>query len=72
MLAEAKTKGWERNPQVQALVEQAQREAVIRSYLASVSAPRPAIQTIPAAYVKPVLSFVDEEMKVPCHFLDSK
>ncbi|MGF6304853.1 peptidylprolyl isomerase [Paraburkholderia sp. WC7.3d] len=39
VLAEAKVKGWDRQPQVQAAIENAQREIIVRSYLASVSAP---------------------------------
>ncbi|MCA3824614.1 MAG: peptidylprolyl isomerase, partial [Burkholderia sp.] len=39
VLAEAKSKGWDKQAQVQAAVEQAQREIVVRSYLASVNAP---------------------------------
>ncbi|WGS48366.1 peptidylprolyl isomerase [Paraburkholderia sp. D15] len=43
VLAEAKAKGWDKQPQVRAALEEAQREVVVRSYLASVNAP-------PAAY----------------------
>lgn len=39
VLAEAKSKGWEKDAQVQAAIEQARRDIVARSYLASVSAP---------------------------------
>ena len=39
VLAEAKAKGWDKQAQVQAAVEQARREIVVRSYLASVNAP---------------------------------
>ncbi|AOK21016.1 peptidylprolyl isomerase [Burkholderia cepacia] len=39
VLAEAKSKGWDKQAQVQAAVEQAQREIVVRSYLASANAP---------------------------------
>ncbi|KVL49341.1 peptidylprolyl isomerase [Burkholderia territorii] len=39
VLAEAKSKGWEKDAQVQAAIEQARRDIVVRSYLASVSAP---------------------------------
>ncbi|KLU24853.1 peptidylprolyl isomerase [Caballeronia mineralivorans PML1(12)] len=39
VLTEAKAKGWDKQPQVKQLVEQAQRDAVARSYLASLSAP---------------------------------
>ncbi|WP_133650268.1 peptidylprolyl isomerase [Paraburkholderia flava] len=38
VLAEAKSKGWDRQPQVQTAIDEAQREVVVRSYLASVSA----------------------------------
>ncbi|WP_144152904.1 peptidylprolyl isomerase [Paraburkholderia sp. BCC1885] len=37
-LAEAKAKGWDKQPQVQAMIEQAQREVIIRSYVTSVAA----------------------------------
>lgn len=52
-LAEAKSKKWDKQPQVQAAIEQAQREIIVRSYLASVSAPAadyPSDQEIQAAY----------------------
>lgn len=39
VLAEAKSKGWDKQAQVQAAVEQAQRDIVVRSYLASANAP---------------------------------
>ncbi|AWV03657.1 peptidylprolyl isomerase [Burkholderia sp. JP2-270] len=39
VLAEAKSKGWDKQAQVQAAVEQAQRDIVVRSYLTSVNAP---------------------------------
>ncbi|AXK62876.1 peptidylprolyl isomerase [Burkholderia sp. IDO3] len=39
VLAEAKSKGWDKQAQVQQAIEQAQRDIVARSYLASVSAP---------------------------------
>lgn len=51
--AEAKAKGWDKQPQVQAAIDQAQREIIVRSYLASVSAPPadyPSDQEIQAAY----------------------
>lgn len=53
VLAEAKSKGWDRQPQVQTAVDEAQREVVVRSYLASVSAPSadyPADDDIQRAY----------------------
>lgn len=39
VLAEAKAKGWDKQPQVRTALEQAQRDVVVRSYLASVNAP---------------------------------
>jgi len=39
VLAQAKQKGWDKQPQVQADIERAQREIIERSYLASVNAP---------------------------------
>jgi peptidylprolyl isomerase len=39
VLAQAKDKGWDKQPQVQADIERAQREIIERSYLASISAP---------------------------------
>lgn len=39
MLAEAKSSGWEKQPQVQEAIERARREIVLQSYLASVSEP---------------------------------
>ncbi|WP_029949712.1 MULTISPECIES: peptidylprolyl isomerase [unclassified Burkholderia] len=39
VLAEAKAKGWDKQPEVEAAIEQARREVVARSYLASISAP---------------------------------
>ncbi|WP_323120589.1 peptidylprolyl isomerase [Burkholderia alba] len=38
-LAEAKAKGWDRQPQVKAALDQAQRDIIVRSYLGSVAAP---------------------------------
>ncbi|SFH85173.1 peptidylprolyl isomerase [Paraburkholderia megapolitana] len=52
-LAEAKSKGWDKQPQVQAAIDQAQRDIVMRSYLGSVSAPPagyPSDDEIQAAY----------------------
>lgn len=39
ILAEAQAKGWDKQAQVKAMLEQMQREAIVRGYLASVSAP---------------------------------
>jgi len=39
ILAEAKTSGWDKQPQVQEAIERARREIVLQSYLASVSEP---------------------------------
>nr|WP_240648039.1 peptidylprolyl isomerase [Pararobbsia silviterrae] len=39
VLAEADEKGWTKQPQVQAMLEEAKREVILRSYLASVSVP---------------------------------
>jgi parvulin-like peptidyl-prolyl isomerase len=39
VLAEADNKGWAKQPQVQAMLDEARREVILRSYLASVSAP---------------------------------
>ncbi|WP_114814922.1 peptidylprolyl isomerase [Paraburkholderia kururiensis] len=39
VLAEAKAKGWDTQPQVQAAIEAARREVIVRTYLASVNAP---------------------------------
>ncbi|WCM18147.1 peptidyl-prolyl cis-trans isomerase [Paraburkholderia bryophila] len=39
LLAEAKAKGWDKQPQVRTALEQAQRDVVVRSYLAAVNAP---------------------------------
>lgn len=39
VLAEAKSSGWEKQPQVLEAIERARREIVLQSYLASVSAP---------------------------------
>jgi parvulin-like peptidyl-prolyl isomerase len=53
VLAEANAKGWDKQPQVQAMIDEARREVVMRSYLASVSAPPadyPSDADIQAAY----------------------
>ncbi|WP_233834883.1 peptidylprolyl isomerase [Paraburkholderia sp. ZP32-5] len=53
VLAQAKQKGWDKQPQVQAQIEQAQREIIERSYLASVNTPDaayPSDAEIQAAY----------------------
>ena len=39
VLAQAQEKGWDKQPQVQAEIDRAQREIIERSYLASISAP---------------------------------
>jgi peptidylprolyl isomerase len=39
VLAEASSKGWEKQPQVQAMIDEARRDVIMRSYLASVSTP---------------------------------
>ncbi|KVM88871.1 peptidylprolyl isomerase [Burkholderia stagnalis] len=39
LLAEAKSKGWDKQPDVLAAIEQARRDIIARSYLASVNAP---------------------------------
>lgn len=39
VLAEAKAKGWETQPQVQAAIDAARRDVIVRTYLASVNAP---------------------------------
>lgn len=39
VLAEAGAKGWENQPQVQAMIEESRRGVILRTYLASVSAP---------------------------------
>ncbi|MFM0290124.1 peptidylprolyl isomerase [Paraburkholderia megapolitana] len=52
-LAEARSKGWDKQPQVQAAIDQAQHDIVMRSYLGSVSAPPagyPSDDEIQAAY----------------------
>ncbi|WP_297352546.1 peptidylprolyl isomerase [Paraburkholderia sp.] len=41
VLAEASAKGWDKQPQVQAMIEEARRDVVMRSYLASISTPSP-------------------------------
>lgn len=38
-LTEAQARGWDKQPQVQAAIKDAQRDVIVRSYLASVSAP---------------------------------
>ncbi|HEY1611625.1 MAG TPA: peptidylprolyl isomerase [Paraburkholderia sp.] len=51
--AEAKAKGWDKRPEVQAAIERAEREAVVRSYVTSVVVvPRdyPSDEEIQAAY----------------------
>lgn len=53
VLAEAGAKGWDKQPQVQAMIDEAKREVILRSYLASVSAPPadyPSDAEIQAAY----------------------
>lgn len=53
VLAEAHAKGWEKQPNVQAMIEEARRDVILRSYLASVSAPPadyPSDADIQAAY----------------------
>jgi len=39
VLAEAKSSGWDKQPQVQDAIERARREIILQSYLASLSAP---------------------------------
>ena len=39
VVAEVKAKGWDQQPQVKQMVEQAERETLMRSYLASIAAP---------------------------------
>ncbi|CAB3755269.1 peptidylprolyl isomerase [Paraburkholderia humisilvae] len=39
VLAEAHAKGWDKQPQVTALIDETRRDVILRSYLASVSAP---------------------------------
>ncbi|MFP3504636.1 peptidylprolyl isomerase [Burkholderia sp. SIMBA_062] len=61
VLAEAKSKGWDQEPQVQTAVEQARREIVVRSYLASVSAPPadyPSDAEIQSAYERNRAAFI--------------
>jgi peptidylprolyl isomerase len=53
VLAEAHAKGWDKQPQVTALIDEARRDVILRSYLASVSAPPadyPSDAEIQAAY----------------------
>lgn len=53
VLAEAGAKGWDKQPQVQAMLDEARREVILRSYLASVSTPPtdyPSDADIQAAY----------------------
>jgi parvulin-like peptidyl-prolyl isomerase len=53
VLAEAGAKGWEKQPQVQAMLDEARREVILHSYLASVSTPPtdyPSDADIQAAY----------------------
>ncbi|GAB2874532.1 peptidylprolyl isomerase [Paraburkholderia jirisanensis] len=53
VLAEAHDKGWDKQPQVVALIDEAKRDVVVRSYLASVSTPPadyPSDADIQAAY----------------------
>jgi peptidylprolyl isomerase len=53
VLAQAQAKGWDKEPQVKSAVEEAQRDVVVRSYLASVNAPPadyPSDADIQAAY----------------------
>jgi parvulin-like peptidyl-prolyl isomerase len=53
VLAEAKSKGWDKQSKVQAAIDQAQREIVTRSYLQSISVPPadyPSDQEIQSAY----------------------
>jgi len=53
VLAEANAKGWDKQPQVQAMIDEARRDVVMRSYLASVSMPPadyPSDADIQAAY----------------------
>ena len=65
LLAEAKSKGWDKQPQVQTMVEEAQRRAVVQSYVASVSAPPadyPSEQEIQSAYDKNPAAFTTPRM----------
>jgi parvulin-like peptidyl-prolyl isomerase len=53
VLAEAHDKGWDKQPQVLAMIDEARRDVVVRSYLASVSTPPadyPSDAEIQAAY----------------------
>ena len=53
VLAEAQAKGWDRQPQIKAMLEQTQRQAIVRGYLAAVSVPAadyPSELEIEAAY----------------------
>lgn len=53
VLDEARAKGWDKQPQVKQVLEQAQQQALARSYLASISAPPadyPSDADIQAAY----------------------
>jgi peptidylprolyl isomerase len=55
VLAEAHSKGWEKQPNVQALIDASRREVILRSYLASVSVPPadyPSDADIETAYQK--------------------
>lgn len=53
VVAEVKAKGWDQQPEVRQMVEQAERDALMRSYLASIAAPAadyPSDAEIQAAY----------------------
>jgi hypothetical protein len=62
VLAEANAKGWDKQPQVQAMIDEARRDVVMRSYLASVSMPPadyPSDAEIQAAYSQNQSAFAD-------------
>ncbi|AOZ03696.1 peptidylprolyl isomerase [Cupriavidus sp. USMAHM13] len=61
VLAEAKAKGWDKQPLVQAAIEQAQREVLLQSYLAALSEPAadyPPEPEIQAAYERNRATFM--------------
>ncbi|WP_063533098.1 peptidylprolyl isomerase [Burkholderia sp. MSMB1589WGS] len=61
VLAEAKSKGWDKEAQVQSAIEQARRDIVVRSYLASMNAPPadyPSDAEIQAAYDRNLPAFM--------------
>jgi parvulin-like peptidyl-prolyl isomerase len=60
VLAEASSKGWDKQPQVQAMIDEARRDVIMRSYLASVSAPAadyPSDADIQTAYTQNQAAF---------------